>query len=433
MKDAPSAFCKTERFHVLVAMAIACGSAHFMNAARLVLFFFFAAVFLPALAIAAPVRENAAADSADRARAQAAMDALQQWYVEDTGLYRTTGWWNSANAITALANFSRVENTKRYLPVFANTLHAAPGSPDGGRGFLNNYYDDEGWWALAWIDVYDLIGDPTYLRTADGIFSDMQLGWDTTTCGGGVWWSKKTREKNAIENELFLSVAASLANRTSDAARRRADLAWARKEWAWFSNSGMINQSQLINDGLDASDPAHCRNNGKNTWTYNQGVILGGLVELDKAAPGPGLKKLATAIAHSAIEHLTDAKGILHETSDAHTGGDVPQFKGIFVRNLMTLDSASPDCRFETFIQANARSAWENDRDASNRFGFWWKGPFDLADAARQSSALDLLIAADAVGASRRSRPNESHGDSKVVPCDGLHSPVLSGPIGQAR
>ncbi len=414
MKDEPPAFRKTELFNTRAPIT----RANRCSQSAVFLFFILVfAVVLAAHAIADPVAENAATDLSDRARAQAAVDALQNWYVQDTGLYRTTGWWNSANAITALANFSRVEGTTKYLPVFANTLRSAPSSSDGGRGFLNNYYDDEGWWALAWIDVYDLTGDPAYLRMAEEIFSDMQLGWDTTTCGGGVWWSKKTREKNAIENELFLSVAVSLANRAPDAASRQADLAWARKEWTWFLNSGMINSSNLINDGLNSSDPAHCKNNGKNTWTYNQGVILGGLVELDKAAPDPGLKKLATAIALSAIEHLTDDHGILHETSDAHTGGDVPQFKGIFVRNLMTLDGVSPDCRFEIFIQANARGVWDNDRDSSNRFGFWWTGPFDRADAARQSSALDLLIAAETVDASRGRRLNESHGDSKSIQC----------------
>jgi hypothetical protein len=96
------------------------------------------------------------AQQADRAvinsnlhRSQAAVDALQKWYGPTSGLYRTTGWWNSANAITALANYSRVSGSQEYLPVFANTLSAAQSSASGAPGFLNKYYDDEGWWALG--------------------------------------------------------------------------------------------------------------------------------------------------------------------------------------------------------------------------------------------------------------------------------------------
>jgi predicted alpha-1,6-mannanase (GH76 family) len=347
--------------------------------------------------VAAQQEKSVGSVSPDRAWTRAAIDALEQWYVPASGLYRTTGWWNSANAITALANFSRVNHTQEFLPVFANTLRAAQTSPRGAKGFINHYYDDEGWWALAWIDVYDLTHDAAYLRMADSIFSDMKLGWETTSCGGGVWWSKDNKEKNAIENELFLSVAASLANRESDAAKRNDDLQWARKEWNWFLNSGMINSENLINDGLDTSDGAHCRNNGKNTWTYNQGVILGGLVELDKADPDPRLEEIASSIALAAIAHLTGNQGVLHETNPAHTGGDVPQFKGIFARNLMILNAAHPDRRYQQFVRANALSIWNRDRDGSNHLGFWWAGPFDSADAARQSSALDLLIAADAL------------------------------------
>jgi uncharacterized protein YyaL (SSP411 family) len=125
---------------------------------------------------AAPAQKGASEAKTLRAQTQAATDALEQWYVPESGLYRTTGWWNSGNAITALANFSRVSGTEKYLPVFANTLRAAQTGHDGAKGFINTYYDDEGWWALAWIDVYDLTHDATYLRMADSIFSDMQLG-----------------------------------------------------------------------------------------------------------------------------------------------------------------------------------------------------------------------------------------------------------------
>jgi predicted alpha-1,6-mannanase (GH76 family) len=360
---------------------------------------------LPAILVTCMAAEAFAAPASskgDRKHAREAAEVLQQWYTPQTGLYRTTGWWNSANAITALANYSRMSHTKKYLTVFANTLHAAQTGHDGFPGFINDYYDDEGWWALAWIDVYDLTGKAEYLQAASSIFDNMQKGWETETCGGGVWWSKKSKDKNAIENELFLGVAASLANRAKAPEERQRYLSWAQKEWVWFHDSGMINGEHLINDGLDLSNPTHCTNNGKATWSYNQGVILGALVELNKAAPDPALTETAAAIAHAAIEHLVDGQGVLHEPNGAHTGGDVPQFKGIFSRNLMLLNRAFPDSSYQAFARTNAESIWAKDRDAANHLGFWWAGPFDLADAARQSSALDALTAAGILGSAQR-------------------------------
>jgi predicted alpha-1,6-mannanase (GH76 family) len=345
---------------------------------------------------------GASSEDGNAVRSRKAVTALQQWYVPQTGIYRTTGWWNSANAITTLANYSRVATTKEYWPVFANTLEKAQNGPDGAKGFLNKYYDDEGWWALAWIDVYDLTGEEKYLRQAGSIFKDMQLGWEDTTCGGGVWWSKDNKDKNAIENELFLAVAASLANREKDAALQHEDLAWMRKEWEWFRASGMIDGSHLVNDGLDLKDPTHCTNNGKRTWTYNQGVILGALVEMTDARKKAGESdkssmKLAASIAVAAMDQLKDPQGAMGELGDAHDGGDVPQFKGIFVRNLMMLHARYAVPGYAKFIHANAGMIWEKDRNGTNQLGFWWGGPFDTADAARQSSALDVLVAAEAL------------------------------------
>jgi hypothetical protein len=57
-------------------------------------------------------------------------------------------------------------------------------------GFINGYYDDEGWWALTWIDAYDLTGDEDYLATAQAIFRDMTGAWDDLW-GGGIYWGKQ--------------------------------------------------------------------------------------------------------------------------------------------------------------------------------------------------------------------------------------------------
>ena len=97
------------------------------------------------------------------------------------------------------------------------------------------------------------------------------------TCGGGIWWDLPGKTyKNAISNELYFKLVASLHNRIP---RDTVYLDRARQSWKWFDNSGMINDDHLVNDGLNTQSGG-CANNGGTTWTYNQGVVLGGLAEL---------------------------------------------------------------------------------------------------------------------------------------------------------
>jgi predicted alpha-1,6-mannanase (GH76 family) len=329
----------------------------------------------------------------DATRAALAANALQAWYSGRTGLYNSTGWWNSANAITALADESRVTGSREYWPVFSNTFIAAQKT---SAGFLNKFYDDEGWWAMAWIDVYDLTHEARYLAIAQSIFADMAGGWDAT-CGGGIWWSKDRKYKNAIANELFLDVAAALANRT-EGADQRGYAAWARKEWRWFAQSGMINASHTINDGLNSDEPnGACVNNGKTVWTYNQGVILGGLTELSQTEHNPALLMNAQEIAAAAMATLTDAQGILHDPCEPKCGADGTQFKGILARNLHILNQAQAVPGYEVFMFANAQSVWAQTRRDGDRLGAQWAAPYGAANASSQSSALDLLVAAAAL------------------------------------
>jgi hypothetical protein len=223
----------------------------------------------------------------------AGLDVLDSLYNSTTGLWETTGWWNSANCLTVLADFAILDNSDSSsidIPqIVQNTYEQAQkttvtaqktismsGLPlssytrvssrsnvakRGFTNFLNDYYDDEGWWALALIRSYDMgvvgLGDQLYLEAAVEIFEDMRNG--TSPCGG-IYWSKVTPYTNAIANELFLSVAASLANRV---ANKSYFVDIAQTQWTWFKNSGMINSKNLINDGLTSD----CKNNGGNTWS----------------------------------------------------------------------------------------------------------------------------------------------------------------------
>jgi predicted alpha-1,6-mannanase (GH76 family) len=333
-------------------------------------------------------------------RAAVGIEALQGWYDPVTGLYKTTGWWNSGNAITVLIDYSRVSNSSQYLPVLANTYVAAQNT---NRGFLNQYNDDEGWWALAWIDAYDLTGNKVYLVMAKSIFADLADEWDDT-CGGGIWWSKEHKYKNAIANELFLSVAAQLANR--DSANRASYLNWANLEWSWFLKSGMINARNLVNDGLKivpGSRPltSTCKNNGGTEWSYNQGVVVGGLAELAKLNSDPNLPLTAQKIATATITSLVDSHGILHDPCEPKCGADGSQFKGIFIRNLVALHAAYPETAYSRFIETNANAIWEQSRGTNSQFGVQWSGPFGGGDAANQSSALDAIVGAAALQAAK--------------------------------
>lgn len=319
------------------------------------------------------------------------IQVLQTWYNPDTGLWQTTGWWNAANSMTVLAEYSSLSGSTQYVQALSTTFRA-----NAGGGFLNKYYDDEGWWALAWIASYDKTQDARYLNEAQQIFSDMTAGWDST-CGGGIWWNKDRKYKNAIANELFLSVAANLAARTAGS-ERSLDLTWAHKEWAWFLASGMINSDHLVNDGLNSS----CHNNGAATWSYNQGVILGGLAALWQDSKDPTLLGQAQTIALAAIDHLSDAAGILHDRCEPNCGADGVQFKGIFVRNLADLSRAMPLPQYAYFLDLNAQSIWNNDQGPGHQFGQVWSGPFRTANAATQTSAIDCLLAASEVQQARR-------------------------------
>ncbi len=352
-------------------------------------------------------------------RSAVAAAAVQSNYNPQTGLFcprSSNCWWWTANDLTALADYGRLAHTRAYLSDLATTYTLAPyQGPDKSRvgAFLDTWNDDDGWWGLAWLAAYryakpyDAAQATGYLQMSEHIFTYMAGQWNTATCGGGLWQNQNPGHlKDAIANELFLSLGAGLYQSTGN----RTYLDWAVREWAWFRGAGFIGSNHLVFDHLNGCTPS-----GSQYWTYNQGVILGGLAKLyqvsrssDPSAARTYLQQAETIAncvtqkgcgGNPAVAHpvLMDARGILSEPCETSPCTYAPAyaFKGIFVRNLGELNAVTG--RYTAYLQRNAQSLWQHDR-SGNLFGFYWDSPpaFYLprgGEAPVEGAALDLLVA----------------------------------------
>jgi predicted alpha-1,6-mannanase (GH76 family) len=313
--------------------------------------------------------------------AAAAIANLMESYNSGTGLIDAEGWWQSAVALTAVETYEQTTGDTSYDYAISGAFN------DNRSGnFENAYLDDTGWWALAWVRAYDITGAAAYLQMAETDANYIHGYWDST-CGGGIWWSTAKTYKNAIENELFLELAAELHNRIPGDTTY---LGWANSEWSWFSGSGLINGSHLIDDGLTSN----CTISSTTNWTYNQGVILAGLSALYQAGGNTALLTTAESIANAARSALTE-NGILVEPCEpSNCGADGPAFKGIFVRDLRTLATIAKTTAYNAFFQAQATSIDDNDTNSAGQIGLDWSGPVANTTATSQASGAEALVAA---------------------------------------
>ncbi|WP_242907351.1 glycoside hydrolase family 76 protein [Actinomadura terrae] len=332
----------------------------------------------------------------DRARATAAVDAMMRFYDRESGRWQPESpWWQSGNALQALLDYMAKTRSTRYMPQVRHTIEQQrkplPWWPEGGGEFRADSTDDTGWWALAMVRMYDLTRDRGYLGIAETDERYIRKYWDDT-CGGGVWWDIPGKSyKNAISLELYFKLLASLHNRVRG---DRVYLARAQEAWRWFERSGMINSANLVNDGLTTQDGG-CASNHGTTWTYNQGVVLGGLAELYKATHDRRYLASARRIADAVIRSPElSPRGVLTEPCEpaGTCNADQASFKGIFDRNLAELDAVLPGHPYRGYLRAQAASLYERGR-SGDQYGLNWAGPFDRADISRQDSAVSLLTA----------------------------------------
>jgi predicted alpha-1,6-mannanase (GH76 family) len=341
-----------------------------------------------ALAATATARALAAPDELARARTAAAV-LQRDWQVERNGKpdWRGINAWQRFEIVDALADYTVLSGDRRWLPL----IERAEANRDGLEG-----NDDDLWTVISGLKLHAINGRPALLADGEALFGRIVGGYWDAHCGGGLWWDHARTYKNAITNELLAYAATLLYQATG----KPAYLDWARRAWGWLDHSGMIGADGLVNDGLDAA----CRNNGGVTYTYNQGVILGALVNLYRIGGERRYLDRAVALAQASSARLAP-HGVLAEPGGA-VSQDGESFKGIYLRHLGYLYAAMPDgaarLALGRFLRAQADAL--HRRLADGRVDAYWDGPVTRYGAAAQASGLDAYDAA-ALGWREPARP----------------------------
>lgn len=199
-------------------------------------------------------------------------------------------------------------------------------------------------------------------------------------------------------------MAAGIANRVS-ADQKQTYVDSAVSVWDWLFTVGVVGDDWLIVDGVDANT---CQVSQTAKWSYNQGVILSGAVELQAATGNSTYLETAGNIANAVVTKgstFTDSNGILTDCS-SECNDTSAAFKAALFRGLRQLQDAAPNDDWKNWLTTNAQAIWNNDLDFTNsdgvsecKLGANLNGPVGDVTFVTQVAGLAGLIAAWAVSA----------------------------------
>ncbi|MCX2749677.1 glycosyl hydrolase [Arthrobacter sp. MI7-26] len=208
--------------------------------------------------------------------------------------------------------------------------------------YVNSYYDDMAWLALATLRLDGLAerahkpGRGRNARLQKSLSPQFESA-STDDLGGGTFWSKKRDFKNT---PATAPVALHFA-RTGKPQRAQGLLDWLHAT-LFEPNRGLYLDGARIQEGkLVLADEI---------YTYNQGPVLGALLELGGAANLARAAALVSSVAEHLTVHGTDTQARLVLRGEGT--GDGGLFTGILVRYLAL---AAGDMRLPAAIRATAR------------------------------------------------------------------------------
>jgi predicted alpha-1,6-mannanase (GH76 family) len=191
---------------------------------------------------------------------------------------------------------------------------------NGGR-ITNHFYDDMAWLALAALRVDSLPGPPRgakprHQRLRESLGEALRSA-HTQDFGGGLFWNRSRTFKNTPAT----APAALYFARGGDRERAQALIDWLNTVLL-DPETGLYLDGIRLTDGKQLVESTH--------YTYNQGPVLGALLELG----GPGNLARASDLVRATAAHLVYDDGGGVPLLRTHGGGDGGLFTGILCRYL---------------------------------------------------------------------------------------------------
>jgi hypothetical protein len=217
---------------------------------------------------------------------------------------------------------------------------------DTARPNVHAYFDDNGWWAIAFLDAYRATGNRTYLTdTARAFRYIIRAGWDPVD--GGIWWETLHLHKTAEP----LAAATYVGFRLFRATGKAYFFRQANKLLAWADERT-----------IEPSTGLYGRSDTDETLLTNvEGMMIGAQLELCtilESATCPDAQSLARAsvLAFGRNMRWTPAADV------------------IYLRSLLDLYRRDHNRRWYELVLANARRAIANARGPAGLYLRRWSG-----------------------------------------------------------
>jgi len=246
---------------------------------------------------------------------------------------------------SALAGFAA--GAERYLNRGLRPLPGYSPYPGDREADTETWFDDNGWWGLAFVAAYRASGTRRYLADAERALRYIAAaGWDPN--GGGIWWNTDHPFKSgpALAADSLLATLIYQQDRSAFA------LTQARKFIAWANTGGFASAEGLYADSSVSATPVDYI---ESPLIYAQAVLCR---LTDAAAECEHAERLkATALAR--FGYLLDFS---------------PQYDAIYLQWMLALYSLDGDPTLYLLAADNARDAQTRAGNGEGLYLLSWNG-----------------------------------------------------------